>query len=1090
MSISVGGQAIPSPTLIAKPGSPSNAAQYPLLCDLQYMEPYATQGLNRKMRNIVLPGIYNGFKVSPGTGLTVNVSSTGESGGGASINIGTHWQVSINQLFDVSVPVKQGQWIVALKATYDPLNGVMTRQVNLNSTIEAAEFVVISVASGLQANMIEICRVNIPQVTQITDPMIDRTHRVERRIGLQLTDNTDQSDTDIAASALAVKKTWDEAQAIKAAALMRGEGAIGANAVHQLDMEFDWQNHRFVGGEYDLIDWDTAKTTTKGAIPDIDYPSGRYQVHVIGLSDTDNQTLLIRPFEYSKPLAPFMISWTGAAGSRVFKTRALITNFDNLSSLGAGPNDLTLRCHVGIFGQPANANALAIQGYPIPEAGTLTVTTSAYGRPQQEYVAFMSGSRFTRAMTPKSDGTGYEFMAWIETPTLQKDGFWKFGTVLGLNPGERNRVYLDNRTYGINKIASGIRTEWYDNYCYAGLRRGGTTDILGYSIELNDVERLRVKDIALEVYSNRVAVFDDAPAYCFYNKSGQQVANFQYTVSTGALTLWHNDGTSLSFQGGMIHNNSLITGSDKALLRGASEGGSWDKWRDYSSGLQLDMPTNDAAYNVWKATQWGTEHVAAMSVLRSSANNGDFEARLHVGGVDYIFNSHGDFSVPHQFNVETVAARGEVNACNAQTRLMQNAIIIQGTGNKHLWFYSPGGAEVGLVYASDDNVLHLRAAQGPSVDVDAAGNLLLNSSSVVSSPGGFNIPGVSGNGAPASTVILRNWGMPTGDRKTVFEVSDATSWLYYAQRTADNTVTLAINGNLQAGTVGCLAVLATNNINAHNFYTEGNNGAGGFAGQMDSGAPFFQYCGQRPAADNTYFPLVKGRVQLDTGYPTAVSFGLVTGGGVWAGGVIQVKGDNQEALFSFTTAGNFSATSISVQNAITTTSLSASSAINCGDSDSGLYANGDGNVAFRANGVHVAMMNQSEFRTSAQIVATTDMYCGGGTSRWTTNGDINGTVWGGWLSTVLAGKGDATSGWVNTRISDVQTWAAGTFVQDIALGGQWETGYLGGGLANGGGPNVLVGLQESKGDNEIHVYQWRPIQKRTNAGWVNVGNTA
>ncbi|MHA1006405.1 tail fiber protein [Enterobacter bugandensis] len=66
----------------------------------------------------------------------------------------------------------------------------------------------------------------------------------------------------------------------------------------------------------------------------------------------------------------------------------------------------------------------------------------------------------------------------------------------------------------------------------------------------------------------------------------------------------------------------------------------------------------------------------------------------------------------------------DVRARNGAIELSQNAIIIRGSGNKHLWFFNTSGAEMGLVYASDDKVLHLRAGEGPSVNIQSNGNVV------------------------------------------------------------------------------------------------------------------------------------------------------------------------------------------------------------------------------------------------------------------------------------------------------------------------------------------------------------------------------
>jgi hypothetical protein len=43
----------------------SRDSNLPLLADLQYLEPYMSGGLNRKMLGIILPGVYRGFDVNP-----------------------------------------------------------------------------------------------------------------------------------------------------------------------------------------------------------------------------------------------------------------------------------------------------------------------------------------------------------------------------------------------------------------------------------------------------------------------------------------------------------------------------------------------------------------------------------------------------------------------------------------------------------------------------------------------------------------------------------------------------------------------------------------------------------------------------------------------------------------------------------------------------------------------------------------------------------------------------------------------------------------------------------------------------------------
>ncbi|EBJ1570868.1 hypothetical protein OGI31_000926 [Salmonella enterica] len=55
-------------------------------------------------------------------------------------------------------------------------------------------------------------------------------------------------------------------------------------------------------------------------------------------------------------------------------------------------------------------------------------------------------------------------------------------------------------------------------------------------------------------------------------------------------------------------------------------------------------------------------------------------------------------------------------------------------------------------------------------------------------------------------------------------------------------------------------------------------GAGGFPGQLSSKAPFSVPMVRRQNNDNNFFPLLKGKVSLESGYPVAASFGILTSG--------------------------------------------------------------------------------------------------------------------------------------------------------------------------------------------------------------------
>ncbi|QVW29393.1 long tail fiber distal subunit [Escherichia phage vB_EcoM_SQ17] len=118
-----------------------------------------------------------------------------------------------------------------------------------------------------------------------------------------------------------------------------------------------------------------------------------------------------------------------------------------------------------------------------------------------------------------------------------------------------------------------------------------------------------------------------------------------WATDEGILHIRNNYGGSFShhFQGAMILAGERVPyNSEYALIRGNISGGAWVDWRDRPAGLLVDcQDSRTQAYNIWKATHWGEQHLAAMGV---HAGGGNPHVVLHVGGNDYAFASNGDFT--------------------------------------------------------------------------------------------------------------------------------------------------------------------------------------------------------------------------------------------------------------------------------------------------------------------------------------------------------------------------------------------------------------------------------------------------------------
>ncbi|EAA7137942.1 hypothetical protein E1676_16775 [Salmonella enterica subsp. enterica serovar Beaudesert] len=124
-------------------------------------------------------------------------------------------------------------------------------------------------------------------------------------------------------------------------------------------------------------------------------------------------------------------------------------------------------------------------------------------------------------------------------------------------------------------------------------------------------------------------------------------------------------------------------------------------------------------------------------------------------------------------------------------------------------------------------------------------------------------------------------------------------------------------------------------------------GAGGFADQLSSDAPFSVPMVHRQNNDNNYFPLLKGKVSLESGYPVAASFGILTSGNT-----------------------NFPQIAI--------------------------HAKTDFDVNDK---IWIFDVATGEFRAPGRITATEILL--NGKSRVASDGNLYGDVWGGWLNDFL-----------------------------------------------------------------------------------------
>ncbi|HAX7326317.1 TPA: hypothetical protein JTO25_004015 [Escherichia coli] len=247
-----------------------------MVADVQYHEPYLSAALNRKFRGIVDPGFYAGFLPKPGGGMNLLITSVDgdKTAGAASVDIGEFYQVTIQHRKDISLALNAGKkYAIVLKGRY--LLGEDTYQVNTASHIHAAEFVARTYTDSYQLGDGEllVCTVNIPAgVSTITQEMIDTSERINRTIGIDISDSVTSTRSDVAASSLAVKKAYDLAKSKYTAqdASTTQKGLVQLSSATNSTSEVLAATPKAVKAAYDLANGkytaQDATTTQKGIV--------------------------------------------------------------------------------------------------------------------------------------------------------------------------------------------------------------------------------------------------------------------------------------------------------------------------------------------------------------------------------------------------------------------------------------------------------------------------------------------------------------------------------------------------------------------------------------------------------------------------------------------------------------------------------------------------------------------------------------------------------------------------------------------------------------------------------------------------------
>ncbi|WP_419793877.1 phage tail protein [Pseudomonas palleroniana] len=101
----------------------------------------------------------------------------------------------------------------------------------------------------------------------------------------------------------------------------------------------------------------------------------------------------------------------------------------------------------------------------------------------------------------------------------------------------------------------------------------------------------------------------------------------------GTSNIAIGDGSKLPLTGGMLTGGVRF---NVPML-----GGSFVSWQERQTAIQIDCPANGAAYSIWKGSNWGERHLAAMEVYAGGTSYSVPSVVMHVGGTVAAFTLDG-----------------------------------------------------------------------------------------------------------------------------------------------------------------------------------------------------------------------------------------------------------------------------------------------------------------------------------------------------------------------------------------------------------------------------------------------------------------
>ncbi|EBA8837927.1 tail fiber domain-containing protein [Salmonella enterica] len=196
------------------------------------------------------------------------------------------------------------------------------------------------------------------------------------------------------------------------------------------------------------------------------------------------------------------------------------------------------------------------------------------------------------------------------------------------------------------------------------------------NVEFETAGRMTVNNNLFVYGGNGIEVRSDGNRHVWFKDNAGNEKALIYCENSGNIRIRTNAGGQFdhNLTDGMLWLSAgqLAYRGDLGLIRGPIAGGAWDEWRNRPAGILVDCQNSETqAYNIWKATHWGIDHIAAMGVHRGGGNA---SVQMHVGSANYYWAHNGDFTAGAAVYCNDVYIRSDARLKINVENYTQNAV--------------------------------------------------------------------------------------------------------------------------------------------------------------------------------------------------------------------------------------------------------------------------------------------------------------------------------------------------------------------------------------------------------------------------------